>query len=393
MMKMLDRFKGRTATFVDENGLSAGAFISAATQDIYFSPTAVVGSAAPVQGGGEEIATSMRQKIMSFLRARVRAIASGEEHRYRAEVVTAMMDASFVLRVEGEILKDKDALLALNADEAARMFGNPPQALFSSGTAENMEDLLNKKYGEGNWERRDFEMTWSVDLARFLTSSTITSLLLGVGLLCLYLEFKTPGFGAFGITGGLLLAVVFFGHHVAGLSGHEAAIIFAFGLALIIVEIFVFPGTLIAGITGAILVLGSLVWGMADVWPQSDGSGFVIDPGAFTRPLANLGVGLGLSLVGLILVWRFLPRTPLYSQLILGSANTSSSPGVLASKSARPSFGALGLAVTDLHPTGQVEIDGQRYEATSVLGDIRAGDRVRVVGSGAFELRVEAFGR
>ena len=45
MMKVLDRFKGETLTFVSNEAISAGVYISASTQDIYFAPKSVIGSA------------------------------------------------------------------------------------------------------------------------------------------------------------------------------------------------------------------------------------------------------------------------------------------------------------------------------------------------------------
>ena len=38
MMEMLDRFEGLTATYVNEDAISAGSFIAAATDEIYFAP-------------------------------------------------------------------------------------------------------------------------------------------------------------------------------------------------------------------------------------------------------------------------------------------------------------------------------------------------------------------
>ena len=65
--------------------------------------------------------------------------------------------------------------------------------------------------------------------------NAISTILLGVGLLALYIEFKTPGFGIFGIVGIICLAIVFLGSYVAGLSGHEPMLVFGLGLILVTV--------------------------------------------------------------------------------------------------------------------------------------------------------------
>lgn len=394
-MRMLDRFEGRTATFVDGDAISAGAFISAATQDIYMAPSSTIGAAAPVMAGGQDIEADMRSKILSVLKARVRALESVGASRYRGPVVSAMMDKSGEFEVEGVRFKDDGEILTLEAREAVGMFGEPAQPLFASGIAEDLDALLDAKFGAGNWEMRRFEMTWSVELAQFLTSSAVTQLLLGAGLLCLYLEFKTPGFGVFGVLGAVCLLVVFLGHYVAGLSGYEALILFSIGALLVLVEVFFLPGVLFLAVPGMLLMLGALVWGMADVWPQSDGSGVVLNTEMFLRPILNLAGGVALSLVGLVIAWKFLPRTQYYSKLVLEGASGMEVPMTAVDLVAGGAgtgatlVGRTGVAVTDLHPNGTVVVDGKRYDAAVAHGEIRSGEPVRVVSAGAFNLRVE----
>ena len=136
------------------------------------------------------------------------------------------------------------------------------------------------------------EVTWSEQLAVWLNA--ISPVLLGLGMLCLFIEFKTPGFGFFGIAGIALLAIVFLGHYVAGFSGHEPMLLFALGVVLVAVEIFFFPGVAVLAVSGFILMLGSLVWAMADIWPN--------EPISSSRrrvcpPLLNVALGLVIALV------------------------------------------------------------------------------------------------
>jgi membrane-bound serine protease (ClpP class) len=88
---------------------------------------------------------------------------------------------------------------------------------------------------------------------------------------------------------------------------------------------------------------------------------------------------------------RILPKTTLWSSLILSS---SAGGKVLAStdfdsreKKANP--GDLGKTVSELYPTGQVEIDGIRYEARTNLGKIEKGSSIEVIGSNDYGLIVE----
>ena len=47
--------------------------------------------------------------------------------------------------------------------------------------------------------------------------------------------------------------------------------------------------------------------------------------------------------------------------------------------------------MSDLFPSGRVEIDGRRYEARSALGPIEHGSRIRVVAQNNFTLTVEGI--
>ena len=54
-----------------------------------------------------------------------------------------------------------------------------------------------------------------------------------------------------------------------------------------------------------------------------------------------------------------------------------------------PKPGSVGVAVSDLFPSGRVEIDGQRYNARSALGPIEHGASIRVEAHSDFSLIVE----
>src|SRR5690606_36436674 len=208
-----------------------------------------------VMSTGQDIGDTMKLKLNRYLRAKVRAFAEGKG--YRGEVISAMIDSDYEFKIGDEVIKAKGELLSLTYTEAAKTYGEPAVPLLSAGTFATVEELLTAKYGEGGFVIETLELTWSEELAKYLT--TFAPLLMGLGLLGLFIEFKTPGFGVFGIGGGLLLAIAFFGHHAAGLSGHEAALVFGLGVVLVAVEVLLVPGTLVAGLTGVLLMLGALV--------------------------------------------------------------------------------------------------------------------------------------
>ncbi len=389
MLKVLEKFPGKTVTFVNDEAMSAGALISAGTDDIYFHPRGVIGAAAPVMAAGGEIDETMRAKIVSYLKARVRSISDGKG--YRGEVVSAMIDRDMEFKIGEQLIKPKGELLSLTATEAMKKYGDPPTPLLGSGIAENVDDVLGILHGKGNTEVTRLEITWSEEIAKYL--AMISPILMGLGMLALFIEFKTPGFGFFGIAGIVLLVVVFLGHHIAGLSGHEPLLVFLLGVVLIAAELLFFPGLVFPALAGVCLVLGSLVWAMLDVWP---GEVPVISGNAIARPLANVLLALAIAVAGFFLLLRVLPKSGPFAGMVLdtavGGEPIAGKPLDSISAGARPELiGKTGLAVTALYPSGQVEIEGARYEAHLPVGHADAGTAVRVVRVGEFSIVVEVL--
>ncbi|GAA5130304.1 hypothetical protein JIN84_04520 [Luteolibacter yonseiensis] len=386
MLKALEKFPGKTVTYINREAISAGALISAGTDEIYFAPGGVIGAAAPVLSSGGEIDETMRHKIVSYLKARVRSISEGKG--YRADVISSMIDVDSEFKIGEHLIKAKGELLSLTAQEATKSYGDPAQPLLGVGIEENLTDLLDRLHGAGNYTVRQLEVTWSEKLAQYLTS--ITPLLLGLGMVCLFIEFKTPGFGFFGVAGLSLLAVIFFGQFAAGLSGHEPVIFFLLGALLLAVEVFFFPGMMIPAVVGAALMLGSLVWSMTDLWP---GEPIPLSSGALVRPLVNVVTGVALAVVIFLAILKFLPRGGLWGNMVLDAAVAGEPGGVrpLTGGGSSPSalLGETGVAVTGLFPSGQVEINGRRYEARVAIGHVDAGVPVRVTRVEQFSLKVE----
>ncbi len=240
-------------------------------------------------------------------------------------------------------------------------------------------------FGKGNYSTTVLEITWSEKIAQYLT--TLAPILLAVGLVLIFIEFKTPGFGIFGIGGGILLAIVFFGHSAAGLSGHEPMLFFFIGFALVIIDVFFIPGFFVLAVPGALLMLGSLLWGMSDVWPDQP---VKWDSDFLFRPLLNLITGLGGAIVIFAFLLRFLPNGGLWGKMVLSSAIGGETTLSHTARSEPSLIGAQGHAVTALFPSGEIEINGKRYDARLALGDAPPGTAVRVVSVGEFDLKVEA---
>jgi membrane-bound serine protease (ClpP class) len=384
MMDALDQYPGATLTYVDDKAMSAGAFISAATQEIWFVPKGVIGAAAVVSGTGEDIQETMRLKWTSFLRGKTRAVSEGRG--YRGDVLAAMIDKDFELKIGDKVIKPAGGLLTLTDEDAMKPYGSPPQPLLGAGIAKNLDDLLAKKFGAGGYVVTRLEVTWSEQLAVWL--NVLSPVLIGLGLLAFFLEFKLPSHGAFAFTGAVLLGLVFLGHYVAGFSGHEPILVFALGLILLVLELAFFHSAGFLGLVGLLMMFGSLVWSMADLWPNQP---LTISGGVFLAPLLNLGLGVVIAVVVAVAIARFLPRAWLWDRFVINATVSAVAQKAGGGSEVEPDslVGRRGLVMTALRPAGQIEINGRRYEAKAALGTIDPGVAVVVTGRDDFSLTVE----
>jgi membrane-bound serine protease (ClpP class) len=211
--------------------------------------------------------------------------------------------------------------------------------------------------------------------------------LMGIGLLLLFIEFKTPGWGIFGIGGIVLIAVFFVSQYVAGLAGNEVIFLFLLGLLLVLVELLLMPGIIVAGLTGMLLMVGSLLWAMVDYWPggQTD---FTLS--LFEKPLMDLMYGLAIALGGALVLSRLLKGSWFERQLVLEEAVGGGSDAATDAAKGAELVGASGVVCKPLHPVGEIEIAGQRYAASCAVGTLDAGIQVRVLRVSDFNLIVEA---
>ena len=366
-----------TFTYINPRAISAGALIALATKQIYMSPTGVIGAAAPVTGGGEDLPKTMTDKTVSALSAMARAAAAKNGHR--PELADAFISKEKEVKI-GEVVIDKaDSLLTLSGPEAVKVYEGKP--LLAAGLADSLEEVLKKAGLTGpvkHIEPSGFEQ------AAFWITSLAPLFLLG-GIIGAYLEFKTPGFGLPGLLSLVCFGLFFTGHYVAGLAGWEMGVIFAVGVLLVIGELFLHPGTIIPGLVGALLIAGALLWAMIDRYP---GEPFLPTSEALARPLINLGIAFILAVILGYWLASFLPQTSLYQHIVLGTA-VGGSP-ISISTVARPvQLGLSGTAQTTLRPAGKAEFEGQVLDVVTQGDYIDPGTSIRVVGVDGLRVIVE----
>src|SRR5262245_13729810 len=402
IIQILNEFKGESVTYVNKLAFSAGAFIAVATRRIYMAPESVIGAAAPVMlspggGGIQTVPDTYERKMTSAVRAMVRT--SAEKNGYNIAVVEAMIDKTRGLTVTNvvngatnEVVIAKEGeILTLTNTEAEKEYGNPPKKLLSSGTVPDLDTLL-QVLGYSGAERHNIKPTGMEQLGSWL--NTLSPLLLIIGVIGLYIEFKTPGFGVAGIVGIAAFALYFLGGYVAGLSGAEWIIVFLLGLALVVVEVFVYPGTVMLGLIGAGLMLAAIIMAMVDVYP-SPGPGWkptLPSLDKFELPMQHLLFATIGGAIGIWLASRLLPKTTMYRAVVSQSASGIKTEAALEQQK-KLRQGQTGVTLSALRPGGKAQFGNEILDVISQGEMVPKGTTVRIIGYSGAEALVEVVSR
>ncbi len=386
IIDIISKFKGETITFVDSKAMSAGAFISAATQRIYMSDKGIIGAAAVIGMGGD-LEPTVEAKAQSMVLAMIRTQAQKNGHDI--DVLEAMIDKDKELIIDGETLCEEGKLLSLTALEAEKEYGDPPKPLLSLGTYKDLDALI-EGLGYGNAERTDIQPLGAEKLASWLNA--VSGILLIIGIGGVWVEMKTPGFGLPGIVGIIAFTLFFFGSYAAGLAGMEWLIVFLLGIALIGLEIFIFPGTLVLGLSGVALVLLTIIMALADYYPGAP-INFAFVGQALENSLLILIQATGGTIVLMWLLYRwFFPRLAASSSTV-GAMVSSSASGMLEARQIhelqQARIGQVGETISPLRPGGKANFEGKIVSVVSDAGMLDAGVRVKIVGNSGYDALVE----
>lgn len=325
--------------FVSERAWSAGALITLAAPQVGMAPGSSVGSAEP---------RPLDEKTVSALKAEFESTAQrvGRD----GQVAAAMVDAD--VAIEG--LVEQGKILSLSAQEALE-WG------FADVIGQNSHEVLTY-FGYDEYEIIYVTPYWAERVARFLTTSTVSSLLLSLGFLGLIVEITSPGWGVPG-TGGVIALLLFFGgRYLTGLAGFEEISLFLLGIVLLALEIFVIPGFGLAGILGILGILASII----------------LVFGNLQAALISIFIALVVSIFALVLLWKNIKKVKFWRRLVLFQSH-SKEEGYQGSKDLSMLLGAQGTTLTPLRPAGCMVVDDQRFDVVSEGGFIVAGSLVEVV--------------
>ncbi|MDR2020095.1 MAG: nodulation protein NfeD [Treponema sp.] len=382
---------------------SAGALIAFSCSRIYMAGGTSMGAAAPVVAGTGGSMESAGEKTVSAVRSQMAALA--ERNGHPVGIALAMVDYDVDLwevSVDGRIeALTREELERLERDPARQLERiselSPPGKLLSltagearrlglAELADDQEALLSAlgagaAIGESAPGLAD-------GLIAFLTSGIVQVILIIIGLVMVFLEINTPGFGLPGTVALVAFVLVFGSSALLGRVGSLELVFFLAGIGLLAVEIFLLPGFGVAGVSGLILVGLSLVLSMQDfVIPR-----FEWEWSLLGRNVVVVIIGIIAAITGIAVIALMGPKIRIFDGLTLKTriAGTAGSPGPDTAlpggppvSAEDPGYAALtgktGVAVTTLRPSGRAEIGGEFFMVEADSFFIEAGSAIKVI--------------
>ena len=440
-LKELDiRYGVPIIAYINNWAISAGAMLAYSSRYIVSEKDGAMGAATPVIMT-EEGPQPTSEKMVSALKAdfankaalfgRNQAIA---EAMVDPDVILVERNGEIIkLNSESEIIHERAArsgdivisakgkLLTLNGSDMERL--KVADAVIP--LEKNQESFLNDRVGSSFLQFlpefapfkdvaiETYEMDYKTGFISFIVSPVITSALVFILLVSLYLEISSPG-----ITIPGLLALISFFFLLVGSYAQESIVWFEplvaiFGLLLIAADIFLFPtGGILFGIGALCIGIGTLLM----IIPAIDDLFFILfkalapSGGDAAPPLETQAALRGyyalqvlnfvsIAILGAAFLIYLLARFEVYPRLLgrLSIVLDTVSPkapsllddGLFGKQLLLP--GQVGTVYAPLRPSGKILIDGIVYDAISNGEFIEAAAHVKVVEIRSSVLSVEKF--
>ena len=390
----------RTVAWIPREAISGAAIIALGCDEIYMHPEARIGDAAPIEAkdgaferAPEKVLSYTRNLLRTLAEKKGRPAAIAEamadkdlevfqvvnpktgetEFKTRDELHKAKQEFDDRQRVPES---RKDNLLTVTGRRAHELrLAEPPVS--------GREELKQRLGIPAVTELKRIQRTWVDNLASILSGNGSAFLLFFFGSILIYLELHT-GTGLCGI-GSAVCFTLFFWARWGGTAGWLELALFLLGLALIAIEIFLVPGFGVFGVSGGLLLFVSLVMASETMTASFSIEGLQ----KFGTPTATLMGSLLTVIVVAVVISHYLPQMPLLRRIVLeppDSSNLAFDPrlvgqpdpvGLLVADSEL--IGQVGGAVSVLRPSGKARIGENLVDVVSDGPFINPGTSVEVV--------------
>ena len=199
--------------------------------------------------------------------------------------------------------------------------------------------------------------TWVDKLLRFLASPNVALFLLLIGGAAVYAELQTPGVGLGGMIAFICFLLFFWAKVFDGTAGALEILLFAAGLACVVIEVFVLPGIGmgIFALGGGLMIIVSLVLASQTfILPHSS-----YELRQMTNSLLVVGGAAAGTIVAIAGLRRWLPHAPVFNRMLLAPPSAEEAEFIDQRESLvnyEHLLGRSGTAVTRLATSGKARI-------------------------------------
>jgi membrane-bound ClpP family serine protease len=218
-------------------------------------------------------------------------------------------------------------------------------------------DEFTQLYGFEN-PPREARPNWALEFIEALSSPAFAALLLVVAFIGIYIELHSPGIGAGAFVSAVAFLLYFWSNFLHGSATWLEVMLFVVGVLFLLLELFVLPGFGIFGLGGGVMILVSLVLASQTMFlPQTETQ--LIE---LRRSLIIVTSAALATVVAAIALRHYLPHAPIFRTLLLNPTPEED----LVDLDYRETvvdythlIGQQGVATTNLMPAGKADFNGQ----------------------------------
>jgi membrane-bound serine protease (ClpP class) len=387
--------KIRTVAYVDR-ALGLATLVALASDEIVMDRDGQIGDVTRTVDGRGDVVPLSNPRDFKIVADYAAEYAEAKYHP--VAIARAMADPS--IEVVSATDSKSGARVYLTADEAAAQPGRyvgletikrPEEVLtldeqtavglgLARASAGSLQDWLAESGLKGI---RVDAPTWVDALVNTLNTPWMSWLLLFIGMFMLILELKLPGVGLPAITSALAFLLFFWGHYLGGTADKLEILLFLVGLICLAMELFVFPGFGVFGVSGILLVLISVVMASHTfIWPSQE-----YEYRQMGQTLTQVALTIVAVVAGAVILGRYFPSLPLFRRMILvpepaGSIDEFEGvkpPPLDADTSLFFLVGETGRTTTVCRPSGKARIGEMLVDVTADGFYIEANSPVEVV--------------
>lgn len=343
--------------------------------------------------------------------------ALAEKNGYSIPAALGMVDKDLIIReiyIDGEVslaLENEIETLKKRAEEAGSEFetgmivsaegklltlraGEMEKYGISKGTLSVVEDLYTlldilpaevTRIEPTMWDR----------LAAWITGSVVTSILIMIGLVGLYIEVSTPGFAVPGTIAIICFVIAFAGGALMGTLSSFELLLFIAGVALLIAEIFLIPGFGAAGISGIFLMMTALILSRQEFFIPE----FEWETEILLKNMILVFITVGASVIIMAILLAIFPHLAPFRRLILTSAadqdvskitdRINGQQDQLIEETSILKEGTAGVTVTPLRPSGKASLGDEILPVETDGEYIDKGCKIEITGKSGNIIKVK----